>query len=79
MTELVNSQYIVCAYGDISGSITNSKFEIRLRNAPLYGGDGTAEGNWAVGLAVNGVSGDDNYGIGNSNPMAFYSGSDLTV
>ena len=65
-------------YGDISGSITNSKFEIRLRNAPLYGGDGTAEGNWAVGLAVNGASGDDNYGS-NSNPMAFYSGSDLTI
>ncbi len=74
-----NSQYIVCAYGDVSGSITNSKFEIRLRNGTTYGGDGAADGNWAVGLAVNGASGDDNYGIGNSNPMAFYSGSDLTV
>ena len=67
-----NSQYIVCAYGDVSESITNSKFEIRLRNAALYGGDGTADGNWAVGLAVNGAAGDDSYGS-NSNPMAFYS------
>ena len=29
-------------------------------------------------MAVNGASGDDNYGS-NSNPMAFYSGSDLTI